>query len=277
MGNRHPILGRRPKGRPQPPIIPVEVNTPKQHTERKQQNEPVVCEAAPTTPNTELDVTCVVVNYKTLHLTRNAIRTFRKHYPRVKLIVIDNGSGDESTEYIKTLLRKENITCILNKNNVGHGPAIEQAIDNVSTRYVFLMDSDCEVYKGGFLEQMQKKLEETHAYAIGWRRWVDKFSGVPREWHIDTPPSNRFVKYAHPAASLYDLKKYRQLSRAEHHGAPLTANMRDAAAKGWDVLSFPIFDYVNHLIAGTRRMFGGHWDGTNKKPREWKKKGSYPI
>lgn len=248
---KHSLRGR-PRPECTPPIIPIKMKP------------------AVSPPNTELDITAVIINYRTEHLIKQAVRTLRKAYPELALIVTDNGSGDRSTSYIKTL----DCTTILNQHNIGHGRAIHQAIERVTTRYVFLMDSDCEVKRGDFLQAMLKAIPGY--YAVGWKRWVDRITGVSREWHANEPPSSKFVPYIHPAASLYNVDVYRQLPPAFHHGAPMLQNMVGAATKGHKVKSFPIFDYINHLVAGTRRMYGGHWEGKGK-PKTWKKEASYPI
>ena len=55
-------------------------------------------------------------------------------------------------------------------------------------------------------------------------------------------------------------------------------NMLDARKKGLKVQSFPIRDYVKHLKAGTRRMYGGRWDPKSSTPKgKWKEKANYPI
>ena len=263
----HPILGRRPQGKRTGPKAIVPICDPVHHPQ-----EPT---AAPT-PTEQGSVTAVIVNFKTIDLTRSAVETLRMAYPDVPLILTDNGSQDSSTQLVAKFNKREGITAILNDQNLGHGNAIEQAFVKVRTEYVFLMDSDCIVKKSGFLAKMIAACEEHNLYATGWLRWVDKLSGVPREWHLDTPPSERFIPYIHPAAGLYHMPTYYKLPPAFHHGAPLLQNMVAAYERGLKVKSFPIFQYVDHLIAGTRRMYGGHWEGKGQ-PKPWKKKDTYPI
>ncbi|MBD3251037.1 glycosyltransferase [Candidatus Uhrbacteria bacterium] len=253
-------LRDRPTPEHTPPTIPMELKSPAPQPPSK----------ATPPPHTELNVTAIIINYRTPHLIKSAVNTLRKAYPKLALIVTDNGSGDASTEYIKRL----NCRTILNAQNLGHGRAIHQAMQSVTTKYAFLMDSDCKVRRGGFLEAMLKEIPGY--YAIGWKRWVDRITGVPREWHAASPPSDKFVAYVHPAASLYNADIYHELPPAFHHGAPMLQNMVGAAAQEHKVKSFPIFDYIDHLVAGTRRMYNGHWEGKGQ-PNTWKKEASYPI
>jgi len=108
-------------------------------------------------------------------------------------------------------------------------------------------------------------------YAIGWLRNVDKFSGVPMKM--------KGMPYIHPHAAMIDREKFLQIAPMTHSGAPCTANMRSALAKGYKLRDFPLLqNYVKHLVAGTRRRFGGHWrPGATVRPKAWKSKDCYPI
>ena len=226
-------------------------------------------------------VTAIIVNFKTKDLTRQAFKSLRSYYPNLHIVLVDNCSNDESTEWCKAIVRKDHdTTLIINSSNIGHGPAMHKAIKKISTPYVFTLDSDCLVHKGGFLELMLAEFKKNpKLYAIGWRRIVDKITGVPSEWHIDKPPSSKFIPYIHPAAAVYDRKKYLLLEPFFNHGAPCLNNMRTAVQKGYDLQAFPILkEYITHLIAGTRRMYAGRWNPkTSEKPRAWHKNTTYPI
>lgn len=224
-------------------------------------------------------VTVVIVNFKTPHLVKLAVTSLLSHY-RVDTLVVDNGSRDDSASVIRALEQQRKcVTAVYNNDNLGHGPALNRAFRSVSTEFVFALDSDCEVLKGKFLEKLIVRMDkDSNLYAIGWRRWVDRRSGVPREWHLDNPPSKNFVAYAHPAASLYRLSMYRKLRPFIHHGAPALKNMIDAERRGFEVQSYPVFKFINHLKAGTRRMYDGRWDPKPaEKPKTWRKDADYPI
>ena len=271
----HIIRDRPTKPRRQVPNKP--------HVTTKQQ--PVTKTKSPPTrpspPHTKLlsniDVTIVIVNYRTKHLVKNAYMSVRKFYPNILIILVDNGSQDDSTKYVEKLGKKEHTKAVLLPENIGHGPAMHIAIKSLHTKYVLTMDSDCVIKSIGAIEEMVRIADRKGLYAIGWKRWVDKVSGVPKEWHLEKHPGKKFVAYIHPAFGLYNVEKYNQLKPAFHHGAPLLQNMVCANELSMGVESFPVFDYVKHLVAGTRRMYSGHWDPRNKKPNEWKRKADYPI
>ena len=224
-------------------------------------------------------VTVVIVNFKTKRLLACAYKSFRKFYPTVRMIFVDSGSMDESRELVKEIGGRAYNSFILFSTNVGHGPAMHQAIQEVDTPFVLTLDTDTETFKKGFLEKMVRQMKANdNLYALGWKRWVDRLSGVPLVWFTEKQPSERFVAYIHPSAGLYRMSMYRTLNGFVHHGAPCLHNMNDAVKRGFELQAFPISDYVKHLKAGTRRMYGGRWDPTNKTPRKkWKARDSYPI
>lgn len=219
----------------------------------------------------ELDVTAIVVNFKTKHLIKQAVQTFRKFYQSVPLIIIDNASNDSSTEWIESK-RGDGIEVIINRNNIGHGPALDIGMKQCRTRYVFTFDSDILFNRGGFLEEMQRKIDG--AYAIGWLRWVNR-NGVAARGSFDKA---KLCPYIHPCFALFDLDIYNQLIPFVNKGAPLVDNMHDARNKGYSVVSFPFERYADHLVAGTRRLYLGHWWAKDESPKQqWTPDAKIPI
>lgn len=220
-------------------------------------------------------VTCIIVNFKTAKLTETALTTFVLQYPFVSVLLVDNGSDDDSANYVRMASESFNtVTAILHDANIGHGPAMHRAILQATTRYVFTLDSDCVVEEGGFLERMIKDFQSDDGlYALGWLRKVDPLIGVP----VPDRMTN-YLEYIHPSAALYDREKYLQLAPFSHSGAPCTDNMRGAKKVGFRVQSFPIEKYIEHLKAGTRRMYKGKWNPKqDEEAGAWKKEGNWPI
>jgi len=225
-------------------------------------------------------VTAIIVNFKTRDLTRGALKSLQSFYPDLPVVLVDNGSDDASTKFIRSAGEHEGITAVLHKRNLGHGPALDDALSRVATAHAFLMDSDCVVQRGGFLEEMQALFTvDPLLYAAGWLRWVDRKTGVPLEWHVEQPPAKQFVRYAHPAALLLDVAKYHTLAPFAHHGAPALFNMLSAEAHGYHLAAYPVLEhYIEHLEAGTRRLYDGAWNPGDQQPaRKWSAQDHYPI
>jgi len=220
------------------------------------------------------EVTVVIVTHNTLHLVSKTVNSFRSFYPGVSMLLIDNASKDGSTKYIRSVAsRNDNVDMIKMYVNIGHGPAMHIGFETANTRYVFTLDSDTETIKDRFIEKMLYEFATNpRLYAIGWLRMVNGngvSAGTPKD------PEN-YTRYIHPYAAMWDRKKYFSLPSFEHTGAPCNRNMAHVKDTEWVVQNFPIKDYVKHLIAGTRRMWGGSWEAKGA-PSKWSADRHYPI
>lgn len=212
--------------------------------------------------------TVVCVNFKTPDLTRDCISSLRQFYPNVKIILIDNGGCDASLKMARQLGEMYDLTVIENRDNIGHGPALNQGIHLATTPYVFTLDSDTRTEKGGFIEEMIGKFKaDASLFALGWLRYTGE-SGVA------TPKQElkRGMKYVHPYACMLDREKYLGLSTGFiHSGAPAAALMSVAGEAGYGLEDFPVDEYIWHKVAGTRGCFRGQCKvPTDRKPEKWR-------
>jgi len=197
------------------------------------------------------EISVIVINHRTIEHSRQCVESFRLFYPTVKMILIDNGSDDNSCEYISsTYARDPYTTILLNESNLFHGPAMDQGIKTCSTRFVFTLDSDCEIKKSGFLELTVESFSDPNIYAVGKLVRMDPFG-----YEIDRPSKFCFP-YIHPRHMLLDRHKYLQLKPFIHHGSPCIQNMRHAIRKGYILRDFPIGDYIYHKGRGTCSQYG---------------------
>jgi len=219
-------------------------------------------------------LTCIIVNYKTEKLTKAAVKSFVEFYPDVTLILIDNHSRDKSTIFVENFAKEnEQVQCVVNSKNIGHGPALHQGIMIANTDYVFTLDSDTEILQGGFLQQMLLQYQkQERLYAVGWLRYVNcgGVSGKKR--------NTKLYPYVHPYASIIDRQFYQYLPKFENRGAPCTRNMIAAAKAGLSFYDFDLEPYIKHWVAGTRRMFKGKWNPKeDERKLAWIEDRSYPI
>jgi glycosyltransferase involved in cell wall biosynthesis len=198
------------------------------------------------------NVTTIVINYRTADLTQKCVESFLRHYPNVRLLLIDNGSNDDSTAYIRYTARDHaNVTCIINEMNLYHGPALDQGTRSSDTDYVFTLDSDCEVLRGGFLEEMLELFQDPHLYAVGKLAYMNKYG-----FETEAGSRGKVIKYVYPYAMLLDRDKYLKLERFTHHGSPSLRNMEDAEERGYQVSDFPIAEFILHRWKGTCSRYG---------------------
>lgn len=197
-----------------------------------------------------LDITAVIVNLLTKELTQNCYESLRQHYPTVSVILIDNGSQDDSTEYIRRAVMQADatrrhypgagrVTAIINEHNLYHGPALHQGTMAAQTDYVFTLDSDCVVHEGGFLELMLAEFEaDDSLFAV---------------FHTTKPEAPVFGSAVW--AMLFDRNKYLEpgIRSFEHHGSPAHRVLGDAIRLGYrkrdDFFLHP--RYIEHIRTGT--------------------------
>ncbi|NBC26615.1 MAG: glycosyltransferase [Bacteroidetes bacterium] len=195
-------------------------------------------------------VTTVMVNYQTPDLLRRAVHSFKTHYPKVPLLIFDNGSQDQSPAMIKTLAKRYagTVQPHFEEKNIYHGPALHKTLTSlVDTEYCFFLDSDTITHRGTFLEKGVDQLSSGEKnYAIGHvirvnRRGFKDPHGFPI---VVTP------------YMLMKTAPYRKFPPFIHHGQPVLNNFRKAGEKGYRILHFPMDEYIDHLWRGTASQYG---------------------
>ena len=95
--------------------------------------------------NLDIDVTVIVVNYNTGFLLDRMFSALEdaKADLKVRVIVVDNASRDDSVEILRS--RYPNVELVENPVNVGFGRANNQALPRVMGRYVLLLNTDAFV------------------------------------------------------------------------------------------------------------------------------------
>jgi GT2 family glycosyltransferase len=93
----------------------------------------------------------VVVTYGNLPFTRLCLETVLAHGGEVEfeLIVVDNGSGDGTPEYLTRLSRSDaRVRVLLNGRNLGFAPACNQGLALAGGEYLVLLNNDTMVPPG---------------------------------------------------------------------------------------------------------------------------------
>jgi GT2 family glycosyltransferase len=195
-----------------------------------------------------MDVTTVIINYQTPDLLEVAVNTFKKHYPEVPLLIVDNGSKDESKKAIQDLTSQNPKTeSLFLDKNIYHGPAMDLVIRNhVQTGYTFFLDSDTETHRSGFLEKMTSLASAQDIYAVGETITINN-----RGFKDDKGFNVLMTPFM-----LIKTKVYKQFPPFIHHGQPTIHNFRDAQKEGLELAEFQVSDYIFHHWRGTANRFG---------------------
>lgn len=129
-------------------------------------------------------VTILVPNYKTLELTKLCLRLIRKHTDinKIKVIVIDNDSKDESLTYLRSLSWIELIErkAIPGESPVqSHARALDLALARTTTPYVLSIHTDTLVKHPAWLEFLISQIEKNPMIA-GVGSWKLEFKSIVR-------------------------------------------------------------------------------------------------
>jgi len=121
-------------------------------------------------------VTILIPNYKTPEITRICLRLLRKHtdMSKVHIIAIDNDSGDDSLDYLRSL---DWIELIERPNDESESPseshskALDDALARVTTPYVLSIHTDTFVRDPNWLEFLldQIQRDENIAGVGSWK------------------------------------------------------------------------------------------------------------
>lgn len=95
-----------------------------------------------------MDLSVVIVNYETFELTRNTVDSILDYsYPfDFEVIVVDNASTDDSLSRLQKHFG-DKVKFIASKQNSGFAAGNNQALKNVDSRYVLLLNSDTVVWE----------------------------------------------------------------------------------------------------------------------------------
>ena len=131
-------------------------------------------------------ITVVILNWMQSRLTLGAIKNFRKYYPDIPMVVVDNGSKDvdmglfntqynrndkdrlfdNNTEVLRLATKDFDFKLIELEENLGQGIAVDTAVSSVETEFMLIMDNDARLISGGLVEEYLEKMDED-TFSIG--------------------------------------------------------------------------------------------------------------
>lgn len=142
------------------------------------------------------DFSLVLVNYKTPDITRMCLELLRQHVVehRIPVWVVDNDSADESLDYLRSLdwiNLIERPAVPSEPGHIAHGKALDLALAQVQTDYLFLLHTDTFVYDPAIFPLMMRECTKLpDMAAVGCVEQIDR--GALRDaWRL----SSRYFKH----------------------------------------------------------------------------------
>ena len=221
--------------------------------------------------------TICIVNYKTLDLTRLCLRSIRKftNYP-YEVTVVDNNSGDESLEYLRSLSWIRLIERRPEPNEQGgfaHGAALQLGLENCSTEFFVSMHSDVFIRKANWLGDLIGCFEDDEQVAcVGtgkieieskWRTLLKKMTDLrtfKRKLFREPDPLGKHRYYNRTICCIYrtDVLHCEKLSFLMYRDKGLTSGKKlyfELIDRGYKTVELPssfLGKYVVHLAHATQ-------------------------
>ena len=153
----------------------------------------------PTQPQPNFSL--VLVNYKTADITRMCLELLHQHVKeqRIPVWVVDNDSADESLDYLRSL---DWINLIERPSpgkeagHIAHGKALDLALEQVETDYLFLLHTDTFVYDKEVFEMMLRECTKSaDIAAVGCVEQINR--GIVRDtWRLTSRFCKHYVRQA---------------------------------------------------------------------------------
>ena len=114
-------------------------------------------------------VSAVVPNRDAAGHLRNLLAGLseRTDYPRLELIVVDNGSSDDSVEFVRSAETPFEVSIIANSGNESFSDACNQGAEIAAGELLLFLNNDVEPFEPGWLRELVGCLQASRAGAVG--------------------------------------------------------------------------------------------------------------
>lgn len=117
------------------------------------------------------DIGLVVLNYLTFEETEEMVVSFKKYYPQVRTLIVDNGSSPEVVSRLNILANSfENTSVLALEKNLGFARGHNAGISKLRKEgyeYICCSNSDIVFVKGGVLEMLKESMIEYNCALAG--------------------------------------------------------------------------------------------------------------
>lgn len=118
-------------------------------------------------------VTIIILTWNGVEYTKKCLKSLQENlaYENVATIVVDNGSTDDTLEYLKTI---DGITVIENRANLGFVKGNNVAITQIQDGDVLLLNNDIIITQPDWLEKLQEAVYLQEDFGIAGCRLINE-------------------------------------------------------------------------------------------------------
>lgn len=185
-------------------------------------------------------------------------------YNNWEMIIVDDGSKDNSAEIIKSFCEKDSRIRLIQQPNGGSANARNHGIREAEGQYIALLDSD-DVWESNFLEEQIKFLKENKCYLVysSYKR-IDENSQEIQKPTICRPSVNykqmTLTNHIGCLTGLYDCSKYGKVYLKEE-----LKSIRDDYAFWLDIVKLTGIAYGNQNVLARYRVMQSSTTGKKQK------------
>jgi len=122
-------------------------------------------------------ISVIVPIYNTSKYLIRCVDSIRSQtYRNLEIILIDDGSTDDSLEICRLLSEKDSRIKVIHQNNMGLAETRNNGIDIASGEYICFIDSD-DYIENGMIETLLKNAEKTNSDVSGVRAYIHLRNG----------------------------------------------------------------------------------------------------
>lgn len=188
----------------------------------------------------------------------------KQTYPHWEMIVVDDGSKDESPRIVSEYAKCDGRIILLQQPNGGSASARNNGIRNAKGQYIALLDAD-DLWEPAFLESQLELMKKKNAIVVhaSYKRINEKSEEILKPYRtkeIVTYKQMQMTNHIACLTGLYDTSKYGKVYLKEE-----LKSIRDDYAYWLDIVKLAGQSYGNQQVLASYRVMASSTTGKKKK------------